>query len=624
MARPTSGSRQSTLWAGTLGLLVALILASVGALMLATGARLDQTGLKNASDDVVASIGHSIGGLVSRAVGLGIPLPDLYSVDGYLDDVIMANPEIDGIAVTDTDGKVLFQRSRWPDQPFQSSVAVPIDLNDKTIGRIEIDASYVVARTVRIRLLSAAIAASILAGLFAAIWMRLYRLEMLDLPRARFVGSSRAVGRGGFGNYSPPPDGSPLLPLGRAAARLTTPVRRQARNAAALAEEIRAVDVTHAFTSRVEAALKPLSTYRFDHLNQPARQVGWSGWLILPAVILIEAARPLVAGFAADRIGTDPLADVAIGLALTGDALGRLLGVLAAYLVAVHLPRAGTVLGLLIAAAGTAATFTIHETLPFAGARVAVGFGLWLAVWSLLVREGGVRRLPWRGALLLLCAWGVGPILGGLLAEIFGRRNGFLVIGGAIAFLAAVGLFQPVRPTSRAAFAWRDPSLAELGAALVAVLALTIWLEVHLSGHMMRENYVGLSMHFGLAAAAMALPWWLSVRLPVLAGAALAAAAAWLATVAGVPPVTVSVLAGLGFGLVGASLGARAFTLPTATALTAGLLLAGGLDGLCYVTGSQPLVLSAAVATVLVVALFVWSSGRRPPSQRVSSPGKGA
>lgn len=622
MARSTSGSRQSTLRAGTLGLLLALMVAAVGTFMLATGVRLDRAGLNNASDDVVASIGHSIGGLVSRAVRLGIPLPDLYSVDGYLDDVIMANPEIDGIAITDLEGKVLFQRSRRPDQPFRSAVTVPIDLDETTIGRIEIDASYVVAQTVRIRLVSAVIAASMLAGLFAAIWMRVYRLEMVDLPRARFVASCRSVGRGGFGDYSPPPDDSPLQPLGRSAARLIGPVRRQARNAAALAEEIRAVDVTHAFTSRVEAALKPLSAYRFDHLSQPTRQAGWVGWLALPAVALIEAARPLVAGFAADRIGTHPLADVAIGLALTGDALGRLLGVLAAYLVAVRLPRAGSVLGLLIAAAGTAATFTIHETLPFAAARIAVGFGLWLAVWSLLVRDGGMRRLPWQGALLLLCAWGVGPIVGGLLAEIFGRRNGFVVIGGAIAFLALVSLFQPTRPTSGAALAWRNPSIADLGAACVVVLTLTTWLEVHLSGHMMRDNYVGLSMHFGAAAVAMALPWWLSIRLPVVAGAVLAVLAAWLAALSLAPPVAVSIVAGLGFGLVGSGLGARAYSLPTATALTAGLLMTGALAGISYLTDSQPLSLAAAVATVLAVAVFAWSSWHRPPVPGTSARGK--
>jgi MFS family permease len=595
------------------------MVAGVGTLMLATGARLDRTGLQNASDEVVASIGHSIGGLVSRAVSLGIPLPDLYSVDGYLDDIIMANPEVDGIAVTDLDGKVLFQRSRWADRPFHSSVAVPIQIDETAIGRIEIDASYVVARTVRMRLASAVIAASVFAGLFAAIWMRIYRLEMVDLPRARFVASSRSVGRGGFGDYSPPPDDSPLQPLGRSAARLIAPVRRQARNAAALAEEIRAIDVTHAFTSRVDAALKPLSAYRFDHLSQPLRRAGWGGWLALPAVGLIEAARPLVAGFAADRIGTDPLADVAIGLALTGDALGRFLGVLAAYVVAVHLPRTGAVFGLLIAAAGTAVTFTIHETLPFAGARIAVGFGLWLAVWSLLARAGGIRRLPWRGALLLLCAWGVGPILGGMLAEIFGRRNGFLVIGGAIGFLALVSLLQPPRPGSRATFAWRDTTAPDLAAALVAVLVLTTWLEVHLSGHLMRENYVGLTLHFGLAAAAMALPWWLSIRLPVVVGAAVALVAAWLAALSLAPATAVSVVAGLGFGLVGASLGARAYTLPTATALTAGLLIAGALDGLCYLTGSQPLSLTAAVATVLVIAAAARASWRRPSVHRTPS-----
>lgn len=623
MARSTSGSRQSTLRAGALALLLALIVAAAAALMLATGARLDRSGIKASSDDVVASIGHSIGELVSRAVGLGIPLADLYAVDGYLDDVIRANPELDGIAITDIDGKVLFERQREPDLPFLSAVAVPIELDKELIGRIEIDASYTVARTVRMRMLAVAVATSILAGLLAAVWMRIYRLEMLDLPRARFVASSRSVGRGGFGDYSAPPEDSPLLPLGRSAARLIAPVRRQARNAASLAEEIRAVDVTNAFTGRVEAALKPLAKYRFDHLRQPIRQVGWGGWLVLPVVALIEAARPLVGGFAADRIGTNRLADVAIGMALTGDAFGRLLGVAAAYFVAVHLPRTATVLGLLIAAAGTAVTFTIHETVPFAGARIAVGFGLWLAVWSLLMRSGGIRRTPWIGALLLICAWGVGPILGGLVAEIFGRRNGFLLIGCAIGFLALLGLLQPPRPSSRAALAWRDPRLTDMAAPLVAALVLTTWLEVHLSGHMMRENYVGLAMHFALASGAMAVPWWLSVRLPVLAGAAVAVVAAWLAALSLVPPVAVSVIAGLGFGLIGASFGARAYALPTATALTAGLLAAGGLNGVSYVAGTPPLGLTATVATALMVAAFAWSSWQRPPVQRAPDGRKG-
>lgn len=624
MARSTSGSRQSTLWAGTLGILLALMVAAVATLMLATGARLDRTGLRDASDDVVASIGHSIGELVSRAVGLGIPLPDLHEVDGYLDDVIQANPEVDGIAITDPDGTVLFERSRWPDRTFHSAVAVPIEIDKTVVGRIEIDASYAIAGTVRMRLLAVAIAASIFAGLLAAIWLRIYRLEMLDLPRARFVASSRAVARGGFGDYSAPPEDSPLLPLGRAAARLIAPVRRQARDAASLADEIRAVDVTNAFSGRVEGALKPLSAYRFDHLRQPNRQAGWGGWLVLAVVCLIEASRPLVAGFAADRIGTHPLVEVAIGLALTGDALGRLLGVLAAYVVAVRLPRTATVLGLLIAAAGTAATFTIHETLPFAGARVAVGFGLWLAVWSLLMRAGGFRRMPWAGALLLLCAWGLGPIIGGLLAEIFGRRNGFLLIGGAIGVLAFFGLLQPTRGSTRTVLSWRDPRVSDLAAPLVAVLVLTTWLEVHLSGHMMRENYVTLAMHFALVAGAMAVPWWLAIRLPVLVGAAVAVVAVWLATLALVPATAVSIVAGLGLGLITASLGARAYALPTATALTAGLLLAGMLDGICYLTGGQPLTLAAAVATALVVASVAWSSWHRPPDHRASTGRKGS
>ena len=98
----------------------------------------------------------------------------------------------------------------------------------------------------------------------------------------------------------------------------------------------------------------------------------------------------------------------------------------------------------------------------------------------------------------------------------------------------------------------------------------------------------------------------------------------WLATLALVPATAVSIVAGLGLGLITASLGARAYALPTATALTAGLLLAGMLDGICYLTGGEPLTLAAAVATALVVASVAWSSWHRPPDHRAATGRKGS
>ncbi|WP_018698860.1 hypothetical protein [Amorphus coralli] len=603
MAVHLSGSDRSTRAAAAFGFAVALIVAAVGALMLTTGDRLDRSGLRFASDEVVGTIGHSIGGLVSRAVELGIPLADLYGVDGYLQGVIAANPEVDGIAITDADGKALFQQTRRAGVAFDATVTVPIRRGDTVVGQIAIDPSYGVATMVRLRLVAAALAASLFAGLLAGLWYRIYRLELIDLPRARFVASSRAVGRGGFADYTPPPEDSPLRPLGRAAVRLIVPVRRQARNAAALADEIRAIDVTKTFSGRVDAALQPLAAYRFDHLRQPVRRHGWGGWMALPVFALVEAARPLVAGFAADRIGTDPLTEVAIGLALSGDALGRLIGVLAAYAIALWLPRAGVVLGLLVAAAGTAATFTIHETLPFAAARIAVGFGLWLSAWSLLARTGGLARRPWQGALLLVALWGIGPILGGLVAEILGRRTGFLALGGAIAALSAVCLLQPYRPTSRTVFAWRPAAASDILAPLIAVLAVTAWLEVHLSGHVMRDNYAGMALQFGLAATAMTLPWLVPTRLPATAGAALAVAAVWLAVLTPAPAFLVSPIAGLGLGLVWAALASRTYSLPAATGMTLGLLGAGALGGASFWTGADPLTLTAGIATAALAAL---------------------
>lgn len=591
---------------GVIATVLAIIVAGAVLITLASGLTSEETRLHNTSRQVAASIGRSIGDLIGRAVGLGIPLNELIGVDSYLNGILAANDEVNAIAIAAPNGDILFHDERSPGSTESDAdttvVSVPIEVNRTVVGHVQVTPAFVAVHRAHEEVFAVIVAGSILAGLICGVWFRLFRLENIDLPAARFVGACRAATLGHFGEYSTFPDGNPIRPLARAVAYFLMPVRRSARDAYALAEEIQAIDVMGTFTARVKTALAPLAGYRFDHVTQPPRHQGWGGWLVLPAVAIIESTRSLVAPFAADRIGRDPLAELFVGATISADALGRLLAIPIAFLIAARLPRIGLFFGLVMAGVGTGITYQIHDPYQFMLARLATGFGLWLAIWSLLTRTGTLRRLPWRAALILLCAWGVGPVFGDLLAEIVGRRFTFLIAGATAVVVAFIYVTEPWRGVSRAALRWNDPSRSELLAITAVSVALPAWLQLHLAHQVMPEAYPHLAMHFGLAAAAMSIPWWIGLRVPGFVGGIVAVAGLLAYFVPEVPDWGVSIAVGFGFGLTGMALGARGFVMSTATAMTLGLLIAGTANMLTFFLGGHTLLVSAAVTALLTAA----------------------
>ena len=69
------------------------------------------------------TVGASVRSLVLKATGYGLTLDSLYGVEQTFDKVVNENPEFDYAALTDTQGKILFQRGEAPAAPMKSYLA---------------------------------------------------------------------------------------------------------------------------------------------------------------------------------------------------------------------------------------------------------------------------------------------------------------------------------------------------------------------------------------------------------------------------------------------------------------------------------------------------------------------
>ena len=71
------------------------------------------------------TVGASVRSLVLKAAGYGLTLDSLYGVEQTFDKVVNDNPEFDYAALTDTKGRILFQRGKAPAGAMQSYVTSP-------------------------------------------------------------------------------------------------------------------------------------------------------------------------------------------------------------------------------------------------------------------------------------------------------------------------------------------------------------------------------------------------------------------------------------------------------------------------------------------------------------------
>jgi hypothetical protein len=574
----TSEPRRSDRSAVVVGIVVALAIACAAGVTLFLVERSHHDDLAITTERVTRSIGSAVADTVGRAVGFGIPLKDLYGVDDYLSDIIRRNPEVSAIAISDDSGQTLFSVPETPTTQAKV-IAVQIPVGATAVGLILVTPSQRILDVVNRTLVVTVLAASLLGGLLAAILVRAFAAERLDLRQARLVASLRSMAAGSFGDYTPVGDDSPLLPLGVALARRIAPVRREARQVSALAEEIRAIDFDATLGPRVDEALAPLEgKLRFDATHPPARRRTWKGWWAVPLLLVGSAVHPLVPSFAFDRLDPGFLQALEVAASVAAQSLGCVLGLLVALVAAERAPAPAVGLGTLLAGAATAATALIRDPTVFLALRFAAGFGLWLALWVVLLQPGFRLRRPWFWGLMVLAGL-AGPGLGGLVAEAIGRRDTFAFTGVALVVLGliVIALVERPRAAARPRFSIRPRELVTVGA--VSAVAMT-WLELELGTGEARYAYSELALHFCLAAAAAAAVFVVRKRihpsLALLVAAAGPAMAVGAAMAVAAPDLVfaASAVTGLGVGLALSTVGGRVWSAEGAMSAMLGGLVA--------------------------------------------------
>ncbi|WP_226574653.1 hypothetical protein [Acuticoccus sediminis] len=618
--RYVSGSVASDWVCAVVGLLAALIVgaAAYGTIIVTMPTALAD--VEDNSGDVSLTVAQSVAADLGRAVALGIPLDEMRGVEDYLKGVLSFAPQVEDIAILDRTERVLFEAGTGEPAIERLHTRAPILDPDsqQSLGVVIAHASTATRDDVERAVIAGAVAISILAGLITAIALRIVRLERLDLPTVRTAAMLQSAAHGHFVERGLIPSGL-LLPVSDALARAMTPIQLGYRRIQALSEEIKAVDGSAGVRQRLAAATGELADLRLERRRGRLRTIGFVWW---PAAALsvLMATRPLTANFAYDRIGDSPFAAIPVALAVSAESAGALLGVLVAVALGGRLSKPVTFVSMLIAAAAFAAVYVVRDYRMFTALVGLASFAGWLAVWTVLQAPGAGRRMPWRGALVLLGAAAIGPIVGGILAEAEGRRAAFATLGALAALLAVASTAGAPR--------WRQAHRPAAGLASAEVLALIgvslatfAWADVHLSATVLRERYAVLALDFGIAGVAAFVPYLLRVRLPAVVGAMVAAAAVLVgAEVVSVPALhgigadaglaVTSGLTGLGFGMVAFALGARAFIPSAAVAMGVGGIAAGALHALSMIEPGAGIVLAAVGAGALSLLSLVASISR--------------
>lgn len=606
-------SRRSDRLAGIVGLSVTVVVLTFNALIALTALAPELERLRHASLEAAQALAISVADDVGRAVDLGIPLEEIYQAGEYLETTLTASPEASAIAIVDGTEHTLF-RTGTTIADEADVVRTPILAGRQTVGAVLIAPSHDIVREALLHLVALGFAVALVAGCGVGVWFRIQRLERVDLPRARFIAGGRSVARGHFTDYSPPARGSPFRPLGLLAARLTNPVRRAHRTLLALADEVRALDTAGTHAHDIAKSVAPVATYRFEGARLSAiAQVSGTWWIAL-AFAFGEATRALNANFAADRIGNNPLADVAVGGAVGADALGSILGLLLALALKGRFAKGAIAVGLAVAGVGLGITFQLRDPVAFTAMQMLSGFGIWLALFSALCQRGTLTRLPWRAALIFLAAWATGPVIGGILAEAEGRRLAYATVGVGLLIMALLSLLVPSRPRLSQ---WARPRLGRPAAiALFSVaIAIVSWADIHLAAILLREDYASLALNFALIGTGSLLPFAAGLRTSPAMAVALTLTALGAVTLVAVPAVVVSITLGLGLGLAVSAARAGGFTGAGALALLAGALAAAVFEIASYWVAFTVLQICALVL-VGGLALTLATGGGRTAADR--------
>ncbi len=527
-------SRRSDLYGAAVGAVVALLVFLAGAWSISEMQRAQTPTLTDSTQRLGVSVGRSVAQTIQLALGYGIPFDQIYDVQGYLEEVMSANAELAAIRIQNLQGDIAYSRERTietGDKDFYHPLEVTVWIihQGQRVGHVGLTMSGEATWDVSLHQYLLLIALTLLAGLATLMAVRILLVERWELPRSHLMASLSATARGNFSDFSKLPDVSPVTQVSHLAERARAPVRDRAREVSYLAEELKSIDLDGSLGRRVDVAVEEVErSYRFDRPQRLEADLWWPGWLNLLLVLVGTMTLPLIGGFAADRVGFNLLASSAATAALALEAIGGLLGLLVAVAWKCRGPLRRIVHGLsiVLAAGAIGVTYELHDLTPFLALRPVAGFAVFFTVFSVIQAPGRSLRGPWYCGMLLLAGLVIGPALGSLLADGFGRRLAFLVTG-VLVLLVGLPLSFFTHPARRLRGGvrriWRQSAMAAAG-----ITACSGLLGLYVGAVIDRHDYALLGSFFGYVGVGFVLG--LLLRRPALAPPALilAIVSSWL------------------------------------------------------------------------------------------------
>ncbi len=465
----------------------------------------------------VASGGASARSLLLKAMELNIGFRELYGIEQTFDELKRSIPEVSYVAVTDTQGNILYQRFTAPagsaEHFRKPEVLVALSTPEQSPPAVRVDKQYVVSMPIvtpqaAVGMLHIGVGVDfvdqiildmlydVLVVLVVALF---FTIELLNfMAGTRLEASLKALGetveRGAAGDFSAARPRSGDMAFG-SVLKLLEAVRNRVNSAyEALARDIEAGrrGPAHERPPGLTAAhsgLQALATrFRFGPAEAATKaDEGQLAKVRAPLFIFIlaeELTRPFLPGYVKSLLvpipGLSP--EIVVGLPIV---LFMLIVAIGQPFIGAYSERVGNrramLVGAGIAAFGFAATAMAHNVLDLLVWRslCALGYAMVFVAAQAHVLEHASTANRARSFSLfvgaIMVATVCGPSIGGILADNIGERLTFgvaalLALGsiGAIQLLPGPGPIDPNRAPAKA------PKLREIGALLLNRRFMTV------------------------------------------------------------------------------------------------------------------------------------------------------
>ncbi|NBC31556.1 MAG: hypothetical protein GVY13_02655, partial [Alphaproteobacteria bacterium] len=378
--------------AGLIGLIVAVLVGLGSLVLVEAAARESLPTLTQATRSGAETVGETVAGQIGRALSYGIPLEDLYGLDGYFGGIVAGSPHVEALGLYDPSGAIIDQT-----RPGIQGPVFPVMVDGETRARLVLTPAPPLVGPAIDRLWIALAANATLAGLIAGLVSYLF-LSRHNSVALRRLGGLMASAMADEFPAPPPARGSGAVAAAfRAYDHGLDELRGAARRLADAVATVRAIDFDGSLAARLEPLVRPaagaLTLSDVERSAAPAwteRPMGRL-WLATVAAGVYAMTLPFIANFAIDRSWN--LASPVWWPVVPG--LAEALAAVPAFLLFRHIR---TLFRPVVAAAGlaaaglaTAPAFWVGDYMPFLELRLAAGAGLGAALAAL---AGGTGTGP--------------------------------------------------------------------------------------------------------------------------------------------------------------------------------------------------------------------------------------